>query len=400
MGLILQSRSEEGCRLAAWRLLRRSPKVADAVMEGVREAWRIDEVFCRNAVARELELATEPHEEYGWRREEREAAQAKERAWREGVEGRFEKRVSEGQLPPKIALAAPTDAVVFRTQHVERALNVLQDEMLDEEWVWDITEVLLRQAFQQSETGRQGGRSGLDYAWSRFLGDWLARLTTLLTRPDLETKVLAELQEHWPATAGLMSDFMYGFTARHLAQEEIPETVRGKWESITASVIPAEPLDPGASRFPSQAGRFLSQDEQAALGLTIHVRDGRAVLTEAWTAAPIFAEIYQAWVSVAGHTAWGLRTLVTFAGAAGSTLSPDQIIRWLHTAVHGIADREGLWDEGGLGQAAAELMWKLWERSHSSIRRDSEVLGNLAALVDELTRAGVPLAARIRREMT
>jgi hypothetical protein len=91
--------------------------------------------------------------------------------------------------------------------------------------------------------------------------------------------------------------------------------------------------------------------------------------------------------------------LFAFATAGGSRLPAARLIEWLHTSVGRAADREQVWREHGNGIAAAELLARIRTRSNREISGDSAALQRFVSLCDDLVRAGVPLAARLRGEV-
>lgn len=106
--------------------------------------------------------------------------------------------------------------------------------------------------------------------------------------------MIEPLRKSWPATAAITADFVYAFTRRYLAQQEIPEAMRHRWSEVAEWVIPVEPLRAGAER-------WLPQDQQEALGLIMHVRHGGAVLTDVWEGAAALVDIYDRWVAATAH---------------------------------------------------------------------------------------------------
>lgn len=400
MLLIRHGLADEQCRLAAFGLLRAPSKVATVVLKGVREGWECDLVFARNAVARELALATSPRRasDWHWDKREVEEKEAKERIQR--IEDRFEKNVREGRLP-EITMERPTEEHEFWPTHVISALRAVPEDRLKDEselgWILEVTDAVLVHVIKQAGSGeddrrRHNLRYDLGYEWITFVGDWLAHLAGALESNEAEQHVLMPLRKSWPATAALTTEFLYSFTARRLAQQEIPDVILRRWTEVAEWMIPHEPLS-------AHPKAWLNRDEQEALDLLLHVHHGKPILTEVWTGAPMLANVYDRWVEVAGHTPWGFRTLATFIGAAGSHLSPLRTIGWLHATLSKVVDRERLWREGDTGTALAELLLKLWSRSAAEIRFHADTLSQLAALADDLTRAGIPLAAKLRAEV-
>jgi hypothetical protein len=400
-GLMLLIRAEladERCRLAAFRLLRAPSKVADEVMAGVREAWDADLVFCRNAVAHELSLAVTPHRERVWTADAVEASEAEERARVADIAGQFRTNVREGRLPEmRFAVLEPTDHLSLG--RVLRALRAIPRDRLTEGAESDLAlavsdAVLSRFSAQAAAEAdrRHSLGSAFGYETIAAWGDWLAVLAGVLSAAQFAQHVEAPLRASWPGTAELTAAFMYAFTREHVARETISDRVRSRWSSTAEWVLPQEPLN-------SHEDRWMDRDAQEALGLVVHVRHGRPVLTDQWEGTPHFTEIYGRWVSLVAHGPWGLQTFIAFATTGGSRLPAARLIEWLHTSVGRAADREQLWREHGNGIAAAELLARIWTRSSREISGDSVTLQRFVSLCDDLVRAGVPLAARLRGEV-
>lgn len=398
MLLIRTGLADERCRLAAFRLLRAPSKVADEVMAGVRKAWNADLVFCRNAVVHELSLAVTPHRERVWTAGEIEESEAEERARVSAIAGQFATNVREGRLPEmRFEVLEPTDHLSL--SRVFRALRAIPKDRLAEGVEIDLAlavsdAVLFRFSAQAAAAGdrRHGLGSAFGYETIAAWGDWLAVLAGVLSDAQFAQHVEGPLRASWPATAELTAAFMYAFTREHLARETITDHVRSRWFSIAEWVLPQEALN-------SHEDRWMDRDAQEALGLAIHVRHGRAVLTDQWEGAPHFTEIYDRWVSLVAHGPWGLQTFIAFATASGSRLPAVRLIEWLHTSVGRAADREQLWREHGNGIAAAELLARIWTRSNREISGHPVTLQRFVSLCDDLGRAGVPLAARLRAEV-
>jgi hypothetical protein len=58
-----------------------------------------------------------------------------------------------------------------------------------------------------------------------------------------------------------------------------------------------------------------------------------------------------------------------------------------------------MWRELGGGTAMAQLLATIWEKQQSVIRANQESLREFVHLLDELIRAGDPLAAQVRSGM-
>lgn len=398
MLLIKAGLADERCRLAAFRLLRGPSKVLDEVMAGVREAWHADLVFCRNAVAHELALAVTPHRERAWTAEAIEAAEAEKHARLASITDRFAGNVRDGRLP-EMRFAVPEATDQLSLGRVRRALRAIPHDRLSEGVESDlalaVTDAVVarfsaRAAAQTARHHSLGSAFGFEtiVSW----GDWLSVLAGVLSDSQFEQHVLQPLRASWPSTAELTAAFMYAFTRDHLAREAITEVAIRRWAEVAEWVLPQEPLN-------SFQDRWMNRDAQEALGLVVHVRHGRAVLTDQWRGSPHFTEIYDRWTSLIAHGAWGLQTFIAFAMAAGSHLPAVRLLEWLHASVERSADREPLWREHGNGTAAAELLARIWTRAQRVISGDSVSLQRFVALCDDLVRAGVPLAARLRSEV-
>lgn len=364
----------------------------------MRKAWDADLVFCRNTVAHELSLAVTPQRARAWTAEAMETSEAEERARVAAIARQFETNVREGRLPEmRFAALEPTDHVSLG--RVRRALRAIPHDRLAEgvesELALAVSDAVLSRFSAQAAAAtdrRHSLGSAFGYETIASWGDWLAVLAGVLSDAQFARHVEEPLRASWPATAELTAAFMYAFTREHLAREMISDRVRSRWTSVAEWVLPQEPLS-------SHQDRWMDRDTQEALGLVVHVRHGTAVLTDQWEGASHFTEIYDRWVSLAAHGPWGLQTFIAFATAGGSRLPAVRLIEWLHTSVGRAADREWLWREHGNGIAGAELLARIWTRSNREISGNSVTLQRFVRLCDDLVRAGVPLAARLRGEV-
>jgi len=91
--------------------------------------------------------------------------------------------------------------------------------------------------------------------------------------------------------------------------------------------------------------------------------------------------------------------LLTFVDGPGAGLPVTTLVGWLSAAVSGMQDRERFWREHDAGAATASTLAKLWERGTAEIRRNGDTAAQLVRLLEELGRAGVPLAVRLREEV-
>jgi hypothetical protein len=136
-----------------------------------------------------------------------------------------------------------------------------------------------------------------------------------------------------------------------------------------------------------------------SLELLVHVYHQRAVLPDDWGHAFRFEDLYDRWVEKVGQNPTAFRALVTFASGPASTIPVSTLIGWLSSAAERISDRERVWRERDTGEFVATSLAKIISRDGDEIRRDQAASGHLAALLEELGRAGVTLATQLREQI-
>lgn len=413
--LVQHGLANENVRIAVLELLRRGDEhVADEVFAGVRQAWDADPVFCRNLIARELALAAFPRVGIGSELQERERSDADRRARLEELEAAIQSGIVEGRQPESLRLAIPTrdpgssaltaeggsPSGEVHTSRVTRALRGVPLERIadgtERDWVVELIETIsawtIARCQLHDDDPRRTRVDFLPFGWADVIGEWVGWLASLLPAEEFERRFLSPLRESWPASALLTSGLLVGLTKHQLIKESIPQEVSRAWRQLAEWVIPAIPL---------QAHRwtFLGQDQEEALDLIVHVRHGRAVLTDRWERAREFTDVYDRWVAIVGHCHDCFRALVTFLSAGGSRLDAGVAIGWLSSSVSRAVERERLWGDQGTGSATVQVLARLWSTSAQAIRQDQSALSAFVGLLDELARAGVPLAAKIRAEI-
>jgi hypothetical protein len=413
--LVERGLANESVRLAVLELLRRGDdRVADAVFDGVRRAWDTDRVLCRNLVTRELALATFPRGAIAHPPEGRELHEANRRARLEELEAAFQSAIVEGRQWGSIRLAVPTGGsgpvgpgaedlstvVEVHTSRVSRTLRGVPLERVadgtERDWVVELIETIVAWTISQCRLHDDDPRKtrvySLPFGWADFVGGWLGWLASVLPAEEVQRRFLTPLRESWPASAVLTSGLLTGLIKHQLVKDSIPQDVGRLWRRVAEWVIPEVPLE--AHRW-----TFLGQDQEEALDLLIHVRHGRAVLTEQWHNAREFTDVYDRWVAHVAHCHDCFRALVTFLGAGGSHLDASTVIIWLSSSVSRAVERHRLWSDRETGAVTAQLLARLWSTAGSGIRNNQAVLSAFVGLLDELARAGVPLAARVRAEI-
>jgi hypothetical protein len=395
-------------RLAAFRLLRHpEDNVAGAVLEGVRAVWDLEPAFTRNAVARELTLATLPRyvDDFDFRYPDQHTrAQAQLDSLLQATELRFERSVSEGRVPVRIGLdeaarSEPVPAILYPRRISNALACVPLDRIRDGSergWFVSVASTALSWTLAQFQNQPVGQRRHHDRpslgSWPADMAGWLALLAEVMPEDEFAVQFLEPVRQSWPGTASISAELLDAIIRRYFVKDEIPDAAAHAWRSVALWTLPEHALPP-------ESRAWVNQDEQEALELVVHVRYGRAVLTEHWAKAPQFVDIYDRWVQRIGHTHWGFRALLRFLSAGGTWIEPSQVLGWLTTAVEHAVERDVLWREHGSGAATAETLSRLWGKHESAVRADAASVRRFVSLLDELVRAGVPLAAKLRSQV-
>lgn len=370
----------------------------EAVTAGVRTLWSQDPVLGKNIVARELALATVPHAEWSIDPAARRAGEEAAEAYVRSARDRCVANVRDGRLPTlSLAVAAGSDRL--HTGHVARAFRCIPLERIiphpgDRAWVLGLTDASVRWTISvlEADAARdrwKRGHSAVIPSWLGSLGEWLARLTTLLSNEEVEEHVMAPVRVSWPASAALTASFMDGYISRHLATFPVPEEAQARWRALARWVTPPEQVS--GSRW-----HHLSQDEEEAHQLVIFVRYGYCQLTKDWMGAVYFLDTVDQWVATLAHRQNAFRALLMFLQGPGRHVPPERIVCWLAEAMSGMEEPEVIFAEDGTGEAVAQELARAWLRGPEQIRGDEAVAVRYVKLLDRLITAGVRLAGSLR----
>jgi hypothetical protein len=373
--LLRSGRAGERERLAAFQLLEGPEREGVRLLfESLSDLWDREPVFCRNAVARELALAVRPWDDSG----------AEEPAV--GEQDIYSDNVRHGRLPERIHLERPGPGDRLRTKRVRWALLGVPfarfADGTERDWVLEVTDIALgwTLAWYPEESGSY---HPVDYGWLWFLGGWLARLAGTLAADDVEAHILTPLRASWPAAAAVTASVLVGYTEYRLTGGDLNAETEREWRVIAGWVLPAT-VDSEAD-----------PETREAVLLLIHVRGRYSILNSHWEGAPVFLDLYERWIERLGHHPWAFRALLAFAAEPGSHLDAGRTLEWLASSLARIADRESLWKEEETGHSAVTVLAGLWHRAETEVRRDPAALRRYADLLDELKRAGEPLAEQL-----
>jgi hypothetical protein len=395
-------------RAAAFQLLRYDDVgVVDLIIDGCREAWDRDPVFCRNVVARELALATFVPPPRSFRRSLKEPPDEGPFAELAALDAQYLRRIETGEIP-SLALAPWDPNGSFErgepsadalTRHAARGFRALALTRIadgtERAWVVDATEQLVhwtvaRSLGSGSSAFRRSGNGDVPDGWSRFLGDLVAWLAGTLPHDDVERRLLDHVGRGWPATARLTAETLAGFVRHHFTTPNVsPDVARG-WRHIAAWVLPNG--SSGDGRLDATAP---SPDVETALGLLLCVRDGRPLDGVDWRGLRAFTDVVERWVAEVGQTRWAFRTLLVFATAGMDALDPALLLMWLLRAANGMEHDEAFWRDDDLGTTTAEVLADILDRSDPTALPDAHTVQRLADLIHQLARSGVPLASQL-----
>lgn len=396
--------SDERIRKAAFDLVTHdNDEIGRAVVSGLQGAWSQDTVFCRNAIALLLLLATEHRTEWledGESREEHEMRLKAAEDEGARLKAGFLDNILANRLPKTISLDRPRASGRIRTKFVVRALTSVpatqvQTDPTDREWVTNTISTALAwtiATFPVGERNRPYISHDFPYEWPAFLSGSVAWLADLLAEDTFDERFLTPLKSGWPADALLMTDFLRAFTRRQLGQAPLSAATQRRWRTLTDTAIPAEAL-------PSHSRAWFDRDVMESLELLVHVYHQRAVLPDDWGHARSFEDVYERWVQRVGHNATAFRALLKFAAGPGGTIPGPTLIRWVASAAERMSDRARVWREYDTGNAAAAALSKIMSRGGSKIQKDQTASAQLAALLEELGGAGVTLATQLREQI-
>jgi len=376
-------------------------EVVKAVFSGLQNSWNVDPVLCWNALSLCLSLSIIPDQvyygtdvgEFGTSFEELEN-------WEDNVIEIHFDHLAKDAIPelPRI----PTDKnIVFIHGKAKYGLYALpltgmcRDSNTKDKLIRLCDDLVARTiADNLPVENAPYSQSHKPYMWNSFMFNWAAYLAKSLSVEETRQHILKPLQDNWSQVPELTANLLDRYIRHQIAYVEGPTPqALETWKEICNWVLDS----PEIAR--STSYDYLDRDTGEVLQLIIFTQHGRSRIRDEWQHAHLFIDIFDKWVSVAGHNPYAYSHFLTMLNGIGwQFFAPERTLEWLNrcasNAVH------DLWNEQrGNGTPTAELLNRIWNSFERQIRNDKAILQRYSNLVYLLVEAGIPLASVLQHKL-
>ncbi|MCT7963589.1 hypothetical protein NG791_23225 [Laspinema sp. D1] len=382
------------------RRFTKAGEVVKSVFGVLKNAWYIDPVLCWNALSLCLSLSIIPQKLYSGTHVGRFAPIFdKLKDWEDNVIQDHFDYLERNEIPelPRI----PTvKNIVFIHEQVEYGLYALPltelcRDLATKNKLLQICDDLVTRTIIDNLPIRGEGYSGVHkcYTWTGFIFNWAAYLAKSLSVEEIRQHILTPLRDNWSQVPELTAALLDAYISHHIAYVEGPSTQSLEiWKEICNWVLDSPEIAKKASY------DYLDRDTGEVLQLIAFTRHGSSRIKDDWQYAHLFRDIFDKWISVAGHNSYAYSHLLTMLKGIGWQFAPEQTLEWLNqcasNAVH------DLWNEDRRnGSQTAQLLNRIWNSFERQIRGDKILLEFYSDLVYRLVKAGIPLASTLQYKL-
>ncbi|MGF2037347.1 MAG: hypothetical protein RMZ43_018850 [Nostoc sp. CmiVER01] len=375
-------------------------EVVKAVFGGLQNAWNVDPVLCWNALSLCLSLSVIPGQlYYGTRVGQFETGFEELKTWEDNVIQNHFDYLAKDEIPefPRIPTAKNIVFVHDKTKYGLYALpltELCRDSNTKDKLIQLCDDLIARTIVDNLPVEDKGySQSHKPYMWNPFIFNWAACLAQSLSVEETRQHILIPLRDNWSQIPELTADLLDGYISHQIAYVEGPTAqALETWKEICNWVLDS----PEITRETSYD--YLDRDTGEVLQLIIFTQHGSSRIKDDWQHAHLFIDIFDKWVSVAGHNPYAYSHLLTMLNGIGRQFAPEPTLEWLNLCSN-IAVHE-LWSEQrGNGRRTAELLNRIWNGFEQQIRNDKAILERYSNLVYQLLEAGIPLASILRQKL-
>ena len=375
-------------------------EVVGAVFRGIRNAWRVDEALCWNALSLGISLCLEPSRlrifEYEGEFGEKPIEDGDQ--WVEELVTIHLGNIKQNMIsePPRVPIS---NDVIFAWDLAIRTLcslplSSLIEKPLDREMLLDLVDSLMVWTVVENtppEGGSHWSRANIPYEWNKFFLEWASGFGAHLSRDETRTHIIAPVQAAWPKAPQLTADLLFSYIKNHLAYlEPLTDKAQNEWRELCGWVLDRPELSAVTG------SRYLLNGISDAISLIVYVFHGESVFNPEWSHAALFADVINRWVEVICRYPETYSDLIVMLGGPGWVFAPGRSLEWMHRCVQRSRDKDELWVERSNGERTAELLQRIWEAFEDRIRGDKATLRQYAELIDALVIAGIPLASLLQ----
>ncbi|MTJ15330.1 hypothetical protein FJR11_22740 [Anabaena sp. UHCC 0187] len=375
-------------------------EVVKAVFIGLGNAWNIDPVLCWNLLSLCLSLSVIPGElYYGNRVGQFETSFEELETWEDNVIQNHFDYLAKDEIPdlPRIPTTKNIVFVHGKTQYGLYALpltELCRDLNIKDKLIQLCNDLIARTIVDNLPVkDKSYSQTHKPYTWNPFIFNWAAYLAKFLSVEETHQQIWTPLRDNWSQVPELTASLLDGYISHQIAYIEGPTAqALETWKEICNWVLDSSEIARETSY------DYLDRDTEEVLQLIIFTQDSKSRIKEDWQHAHLFIDIFDKWVSVAGHHPYAYSHLLTMLNGIGQQFAPELTLKWLNrcadNAVHDI------WNEQrGNGRRTAELLNRIWSSFERQIRNDKVILKHYSNLVYQLVEAGIPLASVLRQQL-
>ncbi|MBD2580482.1 hypothetical protein [Oscillatoria sp. FACHB-1406] len=375
------------------RRFSRAGEVVKAVFSGLQNAWNVDPVLCWNALSLCLSLSVIPGKLYY------ETSHKELETWEDNVIQSHFDYIAKDEISelPGIPTAR---SIVFIHGNAEYGLYALpltelcRDSATKNKLLQLCDDLVARTiADNLPVDGKPYSEPHKPYMWNPFIFNWAAYLAKSLSVEETRHHILRPLRDNWSQVPELTADLLNGYISHQIAYVEGPTAQTLEiWKEICNWVLDSPEIAKEASY------DYLDRDIGEVLQLIVFTQHGSSRIKDDWQHAHLFIDIFDKWVSVAGHNPYAYSHLLTMLNGIGWQFAPESTLEWLNRCASNAVHSKG-YEQRGNGRRTAELLNRIWNSFERQIRNDKVLLELYSNLVYRLVETGIPLASVLRQNL-
>jgi hypothetical protein len=375
-------------------------EVVKAVFSGLENAWDVDPVLCWNALNLCLFLSVIPEQlYYGTCVEQFETSFEELENWEDNIIQNHFDYLAKDEIPefPRIPTTRNIVFVHEKTKYGLYALPLPQlcrDSNTKDKLLQLCDDLVARTIADNLPVENKGySQSQKPYMWNPFIFNWAAYLAQSLTVEETRQHLLTPLRDNWSQVPELTADLLNGYISHQIAYVERPSAQALEiWKEISNWVLHSPEIARNTSY------EYLDRKTEKVLQLIIFTEHGSSRIKDDWQHTHLFINIFDKWISVAGHNPYAYSHLLTMLNGIGWQFAPEPTLEWLNRCVSNAV--HDFWnEERGNGRRTAELLNRIWISFERQIRNNNAILKRYSNLVYRLVETGIPLASILQQKL-
>lgn len=375
-------------------------EVVKAVFAGLQNGWNIAPVLCWNVLSLCLSLSIIPGKLYYGTRVGRFGTSFEElETWEDNVIQNHFDYLAKAKIPelPRIPTARN---IVFVHEQVKYGLFALpltelcQTPDIKDKLLQLCDNLIARTIADNLPVEREPySQFPKPYMWNSFIFDWMACLAKMLSVEETRQHILKPLRDNWSQVPELTADLLNGYISHQIVYAEGPTAQALEiWKEICNWVLDSAEIARKANY------DYLDIDTGEVLQLIVFTQHSSSRIKDDWQHAHLFIDIFDKWVSVAGHNPYAYSHFLTMLNGIGWQFAPKRTLEWLNRCTNNAA--HDFWNEQrGNGTRTAELLNRIWNSFEPQIRSNKVSLQRYSNLVYRLVEAGIPFASVLQHKL-